>query len=103
MAARAEPFLGEFLDKYQSGNAAIRQQLEDMLSLNENGMSWSNILLEDRHQPLLYCTPETLALTGGQLADMLVREAKQFPKLRNAPYGDALLLTLMATFPCRAK
>jgi hypothetical protein len=37
------------------------------------------------------------------MADMLAREAEQFPKLRTVPYGEALLLTLIATFPCPAK
>jgi hypothetical protein len=81
----------------------MRKQFENLLTLNEMGTGWANAELEVRHQPLLYCTPASLVLTGEQMADMLAREAEQFPKLRTVPYGEALLLTLIATFPCPAK
>jgi hypothetical protein len=102
-AAHAELVLEKFLSEYQSANPAYRQELEFLVSRTEDGMAWSNTMLEYRQQPALYCLPGTLVLTGGQLVDMLVREAEQAPKLRDIPVGYALLATLMLTFPCPAK
>ena len=70
---------GKFLDDYSSADLAIRRQYESFLALNENGMGWSNAELSARHQPMLYCQPGSLALTGGQLADMLRGRLRRLP------------------------
>ena len=103
VSAHAEESAGKFLDDYSSADLAIRRQYESFLALNENGMGWSNAELSARHQPMLYCQPGSLALTGGQLADMLAREVEKAPYLRAEPCGEVILLTLIDTFPCPAK
>jgi hypothetical protein len=69
----------------------------------QDGMAISNAMLQSRQQPMLYCSPQAIGLTGQQLAAMLTQQAEKLPVLRDTDYGITLLVTLMADFPCPSK
>ena len=66
----------------------------------ENGYGWSNAMLENSGRAMLYCQPATVALTPEQLVEILRRYVTQNSRIGEEPAGLALLLALMAAFPC---
>ncbi|MBB4375625.1 hypothetical protein [Bradyrhizobium sp. SBR1B] len=94
--AKAEHSGSDMLRIYGSANAQEKQTIEGLVRATENGMSWFSAAAKVK----LYCPPEKLALTGGQIIDILRREVGEAPSIGGSPYGLAILLALKRTFPC---
>jgi len=102
--AHAESDVNKFLRGYDAGTLAERHRMSDYLSSIELGMSWVNVLLaEDRKERPLYCPPNTLALTGEQLVDILRKELEGSPEEGSRPLGLVLMTALQKAFPCQTK
>ena len=98
--AHAEADTQTFLHTYDTSAQAGRRLLENTLAWDENGMSWANADLAQRHLPPLYCLPGRLVLTGDQLVDILRRQMAEKPETANLPFGLGLLTALKNLFPC---
>jgi hypothetical protein len=100
-SANAEMTVNELLKDYDSANAERRRFIEMLVSENANGISWTNVFLEEvRKEKPLYCQPDALVLTGPQILDMLRRDAKEFPETGGHPFGYGILAVSMRVFPC---
>jgi len=77
-----------------------RKEIDDLVGGISTGLLWANAMLEKRQQPLLYCQPRHLTLTGTQVIDMMRRAMKDNPKWRDFALGEMVLVTLQRTFPC---
>ena len=103
-AAHAEPDANKFLRDYDAATAAEKRLMSEGLSRVELGMSWVNVFLtENRNERSVYCPPNTLALSGDQLVDVLRKEVKGTPEEASRPYGLVLLLALQKAYPCQSK
>jgi hypothetical protein len=98
--AQAEGNAKGFLQSYDSASPTTQESLRAIIKLVEDGISWADADLKSRHQPMLYCPPAKLALTGEQLVDMLHREVKENPIDADFPFGLGLLNSLEKVFPC---
>jgi hypothetical protein len=102
--AHAESDVNKFLRDYDAGNVVERHRMSDYLSSIETGMSWVNVFLaEDRKERPLYCPPNTLALTGDELVDILRRALEGSPEEGSRPLGLVLMTALQKAFPCQSK
>jgi hypothetical protein len=100
VAAVAEPSVNEFLKLYDSAKPDGRVIFELAIRHTFEGIAWVNAYLHRTNQEL-YCAPSQIALLDAQLIDMLRRESKAFPENGKAPYGLALLLVSIKSFPCK--
>jgi hypothetical protein len=98
LAARAEMTASELIAEYHASSGQERKVFEAMVRATENGMAWSAAY--SKHH--LYCVPEQLTLAGNQEIDILER-ASSDRWLASQPYGLALLMALIRTFPCANK
>jgi hypothetical protein len=90
----------EALHDYETGERLTRAVLERTLINVQNGISIANSSLMTKQRLPLFCPPQTLALTGPQILDMLrsgVKEDRLFGKL---PVGLAIMVVLEKKFPC---
>jgi len=78
-----------------------RKHIEGYIGGIQLGLLWANAALKHRGQPLLYCQPDHLTITGSQMVDMMRRAMKDKPKLGDFPVGMMVLETLQRTFPCK--
>jgi hypothetical protein len=78
-----------------------REHIENYIGGIQLGLLWANVMLKERGQPLLYCQPEHLTITGSQMLDMIRRAMKDKPKWGDFPLGMMILVTLQRTFPCK--
>jgi hypothetical protein len=78
-----------------------RRQIETLISGMATGLLWANAELHQRGQRELYCQPEKLKLTTGQIIDMMRRTTKDIPKSGDLPLGFVVLGALQRTFPCQ--
>jgi hypothetical protein len=100
ITAHAEVDLRRFLEQYDSADLAERHHLAERLLDMQYGMAWTNAVIEAETGAHLYCPPQTLALTGEQLVDMLRSQAGLDARLNSISFGLAVLSTLRKTFPC---
>jgi hypothetical protein len=100
--AAADPTVAKYLKDYDAANPDRRAILELIVSSIENGIGWSNsyAMVAQKRAPI-YCLPGNLALTGGQITDMLRRRVEDHPKVGDDELGLAILMTVEATFPCK--
>ena len=103
IAAHAEVDLKRFLEDYDGADIAEKQHLAERLLDMQYGMAWTNAVVEAEAETHLYCPPQTTALTGEQLVDMLRKNAALDPRLNDISFGLAILSTLRKTFPCGEK
>jgi hypothetical protein len=103
IAAHAEVDLKSFLENYDRVDTAEKHHLAERLLDMQYGMAWANAVVEAETGTHLYCPPQTSALTGEQLIDMLRESAAQNPRLNDISFGLAILSTLRKTFPCPEK
>jgi putative SOS response-associated peptidase YedK len=103
IAARAEVDLKTFLETYDGADIAEKHHLAERLLDMQYGMAWTNAVIEAETGQHLYCPPETSALNGEQLVDMLRKKAAEGPRLNDISFGLAILSTLRMTFPCAEK
>lgn len=102
--ARAEQTVNELLKDYDSAQPAKRTIIEAIVSQTENGISWANVYLKVyRNEKPLSCPPANFALTGSQIIDMLRREAGVSPQIGVSPFGFAIMIVVVKTFPCADK
>ena len=102
--AYAESDANQFLRSFDAGTLAERHRMSENLSQIETGMSWINVFIaEDRKERPIYCPPNTLAPTGGQLVDVLRTEVRRVPEEGSRPLGLVLMLALQKAFPCEPK
>ena len=67
----------------------------------EAGVRRANEYLKAHNQTPLYCQPPQLALTGSQIADMILRAAEEKDsRVEAMDVPSALLFVLQKTFPC---
>lgn len=78
-----------------------RKEIANWIGAMEIGLLWANVMLKNRGQPLLYCQPDHLTITDGQMIDMMRRAMKDNPKWGDFPVGMMVLVTLQRTFPCK--
>jgi len=103
-AVHAEMDAATFLKRYDEANPATQKYMETRIGDIENGMSWANAVLPNRNQPLIFCPPDSLVLTGEQLVDILRREIKEEPLEGTlGAYPAALIIALEKVFPCHPK
>lgn len=76
------------------------QTLLYVLDGYSNGAGWANQFIKARGDAPLYCPPKKLALTPEQTASILREYLKKDKAAGESPAGLAMLLALMATFPC---
>ena len=101
MPAHAELTGNEFLKAYDASKQENRRLLEVAIGQIENGLGWANSYLAVvRKQRPLYCTPGRLALTNGQIVDILRRETKEDRSIGEQPLGFAIILANQKAFPC---
>ncbi len=66
----------------------------------EKGYGWSEAVLVNSGRDMLDCQPASVALTPEQVVEILRRYVTQNSRIGEEPAGLALLLALMAAFPC---
>ncbi len=99
--AQAESSAKDLLQLHQSGIDDMRRQVEQTVSIFENGMAWANVeLIQKRKTRALYCANPRMGLTGPQLIDMIARFVGTNPHMAEFPYGMVLLRALQDLFPC---
>ena len=64
------------------------------------GMVWSNALLANLEQPLMFCQPKKLSINGRQYLAILRTYVESNPSEAELPVGLVLLAGLRATYPC---
>src|SRR5215471_10178224 len=67
------------------------------------GMIELNVVLEEKKQQPLFCLPEKLVLTVGQVEDIMMRQAEKITDPDQLPIGLLLAQGLQDTFPCNEK
>lgn len=98
---QAEMSTKEFMQYYRMADASVTPIIDKSLTSFQNGLSWANVYLsEERGAVPIYCSPETLVLTGGQLMDVMLRFAEDDKEYLELPYSFTLFRALQATFPC---
>jgi hypothetical protein len=80
IAAHAEVDLKRCLEDYDRADIAEKQHLAERILDMQYGMAWTNAVIEAETGTHLYCPPQTSALTGEQLVDMLRKNAAQDPR-----------------------
>jgi hypothetical protein len=71
-----------------------------LMGIQKGFIATNMFLRETRKEAPLYCQPETLSLTAGQLVDMLRRGLKEQPDLDDTNLAPAMLAVMQHTFPC---
>ena len=66
----------------------------------KDGLIAFNVTLAHSGAAPLFCLPPKMVLTGDQVDDILMREAKSVPEPDDMPIGIVLLAGLRKTFPC---
>jgi hypothetical protein len=66
----------------------------------KEGLITFNVALAHSGAAPLFCLPPKMVLTGDQVDDILMREAKSVPTPDDMPIGIPLLAGLRKTFPC---
>jgi hypothetical protein len=89
-----------FLEAYDKMLPEHRKHVEDMLSWMQLGLLWANTLLKDRGQPLIYCQPDRLTVTGPMILDMMRKGVRDNPKWSEVPAELVIVTALQRTFPC---
>ncbi|HEX3666331.1 MAG TPA: Rap1a/Tai family immunity protein [Rhizomicrobium sp.] len=78
-----------------------RDQTETQIAGIQSGFFAANTWLTGTLKTApMYCQPETLNLTAGQLVEMLRRGVKEHPELDDSDPASALLAVMQRTFPC---
>ncbi|HEY3639385.1 MAG TPA: hypothetical protein VGK90_14650 [Rhizomicrobium sp.] len=107
LLAMVQPALcGAVADFLKLHDEALGQSLaETQIAGIQGGLTVANsYLTKTRNEAPMYCQPETLSLTAGQLIDMLRRDLKEQPELDDqTDLGSALLAVMQHTFPCPQK
>lgn len=103
-AAHADMTASAFVATYEKANPEDRDWLETILATQEEGMAWSNAVLQKGIGGTpLYCSPPAIVLAGGQLIDILTRAVEDSPAYADMPFGIVLLYSLMDAFPCEGE
>jgi hypothetical protein len=94
------------MPEYRIKNQGLRSQrltpLVGQVVDIEDGLAWANMALAQyRKEQPLYCVPTNLALTGGQLIDIVRRDVAETPSDGEYPVGLVLLEALKKVFPCQ--
>jgi hypothetical protein len=98
--AHAEETVNWLLNEYSS-NPDRRYYIETVVESIENGFGWANAELKvGRNQSALYCSPQKLALNGGQIMDILRRARDERKSIGEYSFGFGILEALKFTFPC---
>jgi hypothetical protein len=78
-----------------------RDQTETQIAGIQSGFLAANTWLAGTLKTApMYCQPETLNLTAGQLVEMLRRGVKEHLELDDSDPASALLAVMQRTFPC---
>lgn len=93
--SHADPTIAQFRTWNADGQTIYLRGLHD-------GLLWANGMLEHRGETPLFCAPERLALTTGQISDIVERYSADNPDLVHADdeYGVVALEAMMDVFPC---
>ena len=89
-----------FLEAYDKMLPEYRERIEAQLSWMQLGFLWANIFLKDRGQPLIYCQPDRLTITGPMVLDMLRKGVRDNPDWGELPAELVIAIALQRTFPC---
>ena len=73
----------------------------EVLGLQAGFTEANTYLTQNRKEAPMFCQPESLRLTPGQLIDMLRRGVNEQSELDQSDLASALLTVLHHTFPCR--
>ena len=65
------------------------------------GYGWANVENGSAKNPLIYCQPAKLALSGLNYIDIIDRELEAFNYPMDTPIEFVLLMGLKRTFPCK--
>jgi hypothetical protein len=99
--AADDPTVGELLTEYDQ-HPEERETIRNIFLWVQDGLETANSTLSIvRHESPLYCQPETLALTGEKLIDILKRVAKASPAIGDSEFDHGLLFALAFTYPCK--
>jgi hypothetical protein len=101
--ANAEATVNQILNIYDSAAPGSSERLlwETAMASTVVGFGWANTeLVENKHEPPLYCEPPKNDFTSHQIMGMLRRAAKEDKRIGDQPYGLGILLMLQRTFPC---
>src|ERR1700761_3264006 len=93
LPAHAETTAKQFLEVYASPDGESLGEMQ--ISATEQGLHQLNTyLVKTAKEKPVYCQPDTLILTGAQLADMLTRGVNEDAALKNMPLSAATLAVL---------
>jgi hypothetical protein len=93
LPAHAETTAKQFLEVYASPDGESLGEMQ--ISATEQGLHQINTYLKKTAgQKPVYCQPDTLILTGAQLADMLTRAVNENSALKNMPLSATVLIVL---------
>lgn len=89
------------LDLYAKADVRDRSQIEIEASARYDGIQTAMALAtyNGRSAPL-YCIPDKLLMTSGQLMAMVDKEVKDKPSVGDYPFSFGVIATLIDTFPC---
>jgi hypothetical protein len=92
----------DFLQQYAAAPPERKSYFLRQVVDIEDGLAWANMALaRDRKEQPLYCVPTNLALTGGQLINIVRRDVEETPSDGEYPVGLILLQALKKVFPCQ--
>ena len=100
--AHAEMTANDLIERYDAGDAQMRDLLETVIDGNSNGVSWMNSYLDEfrgaSHQ--VYCPPDDFTTDGKGMIGMMRGVIARDARYGTLPYGAAVMFTYIETFPC---
>lgn len=91
----------QMLQFYYQGTPDERQFAGTAFGALQQGTMLANSEIESRHEPPLYCAPDQLTITGGQVAQIVRQAVQDVPELGARQWSVATLLALELILPCR--
>jgi hypothetical protein len=101
--AQAETSAQDFITNYDSASDDGKRWLVGYMTGLVTGFGWSNTTLKVQNQLPLYCMSDEEAVGNTELLKVLRREMRRDKQVGHAPFGMAVLATLMRQFPCGKK
>lgn len=100
-AANADVLTGnDLLKSFDRATDGAKHTFGIAISNEYDGIAWTNSYLQ-QNGPGLFCPPTKVNLVYEQLLDILRKSIEANPRIGEAPYGLAMLLAAIHTFPCK--
>ena len=100
----ADPTVRQLFDGYDAAKTIeTRVQIETLVARMGDGLVTANMRLQLLNRPQLFCIPQSLQLTGGQIVSMMQGAVRERTDLKELPATVVILYILERTFPCSPK